>query len=363
MKKVIKVFALILCLLCVNVNAETSTRAIDASSCKNVYTNYYFLLEANTADYFTAVRQNTNVGTFENNVYLSTFDEKNIGYGQVTINKNSTTSSDGITSWSLEDYYKMYDQILINQGSFNSGSKMYIGHTKWFHENVQTQTRVEKSETVSLSNIGISNLVAASVDAKADIERETEIASGTNNDFNLSITRTYDVNINEAGSGVRVGDKNWYLQPQVYYVQYCESNIQQAPAQNTSVTVTTKYKINYDKNTPDNVSNMPNSEEFDYDKDALISTLIPTREGYTFLGWGLSPTDTKVAYNNGDTYTNRKDLTLYAIWQPKGSYEGKASIDNPQTDLKISTFSLVGGVSAALSGLVVLFKKGFLKQL
>ena len=362
MKNIIKVFLLTICLFSSNVFAETSTKSIDASTCKNVYTNYYFLLEANTRDYFNGVRENTNVGTFENNAYLSTFDEKNIGYGQIQISKNSTTSADGITSWSLEDYYKMYDQILLNQGVFNSGNKMYLGHTKWFQENMQTQTRTEKNGGVSLSNIGISNLVAASVDANADIERETEITSGQSYDFNLAITRTYDVNVNELGNGVRVGNYNWYLQPQVYYVQYCESTSSQPVMQSNSVQVT-KYKVNYDKNTPDNVSNMPNNEEFDSDKDALISTLIPTREGYTFLGWGVSPTDTKIAYNNGDNYTNRKDLTLYAIWQQKGTYEGNGAIENPKTDMKVSAVSLVGGVCTAISGLIILFKKGFLKQL
>ena len=43
---------------------------------------------------------------------------------------------------------------------------------------------------------------------------------------------------------------------------------------------------------------------------------IPTKNGYTFAGWGLSEDDTTVDYAAGASYTNDADIVLYAIWTP-----------------------------------------------
>lgn len=358
MKNFVKLMVLTLCLFSLNVNAETSTRKIDANACESVKTNYYLLLEANTKDFFSSAKQTSNVGSFENNAFLTTFDEKNIGYGQVDIKRHTNTSSDGITSWSLEDFYKYFDLVASNSEVYSSGNNMYFGHTKWYQENIASQTRTEKNGGVSVSNINVNTLAAASVDADSIIERETEIKSGQSYDFNLSIIRNYNVDLSNVGNGIKIGYYNWYFQPQVYYVQYCAAKTRENP----TPTVTSKYRINYDKNTPDVVTDMPNNEEFDSDKDALISGLIPKRDGYTFLGWATSPLDTKIAYNNGDSYTNRTDITLYAIWQEKGSYE-TSSVENPKTDIKTSVVAFGGLIASSMSGLVLLLKKGFLRQL
>ena len=47
-----------------------------------------------------------------------------------------------------------------------------------------------------------------------------------------------------------------------------------------------------------------------------ISTVEPTRSGYTFLGWATTSTATKATYSPGD-YVNitYDDLTLYAVWK------------------------------------------------
>lgn len=40
----------------------------------------------------------------------------------------------------------------------------------------------------------------------------------------------------------------------------------------------------------------------------------PTRAGYTFLGWALTPDAAAVRYRTGDTVRLSSDLTLYALW-------------------------------------------------
>lgn len=45
------------------------------------------------------------------------------------------------------------------------------------------------------------------------------------------------------------------------------------------------------------------------------SNTIPTKTGYTFLGWATSSTATTVTYTAGTAYTITGDLTLYAVWK------------------------------------------------
>lgn len=46
-----------------------------------------------------------------------------------------------------------------------------------------------------------------------------------------------------------------------------------------------------------------------------LSSSIPTRANYNFLGWGISATATTIAYPPGGTYVQNSSITLYAIWE------------------------------------------------
>lgn len=52
-----------------------------------------------------------------------------------------------------------------------------------------------------------------------------------------------------------------------------------------------------------------------YGVDIKITSLVPTRQKYRFLGWGTSANATTVAYNSGATYSNNAPITLYAVWE------------------------------------------------
>ena len=45
-----------------------------------------------------------------------------------------------------------------------------------------------------------------------------------------------------------------------------------------------------------------------------LSTVVPTRDGYTFLGWSTSA-DGAVAYQSGASFTTDANTTLYAVWE------------------------------------------------
>lgn len=52
----------------------------------------------------------------------------------------------------------------------------------------------------------------------------------------------------------------------------------------------------------------------------VCSSTIPTRTGYTFLGWSESSSATTATYTAGNTYTITSGKTLYAVWKIKNYY-------------------------------------------
>lgn len=76
------------------------------------------------------------------------------------------------------------------------------------------------------------------------------------------------------------------------------------------------YPINYIKNTTDDVTNMPTAAQSKTHGQAVkLDTAKPTREGYTFLGWGTTASATAASYQPGDMYSVDKEITLYAVWE------------------------------------------------
>ena len=80
---------------------------------------------------------------------------------------------------------------------------------------------------------------------------------------------------------------------------------------------TDTYTIYYNKNTTDTVENMPSNQIKTYNQTLTLSSNIPERIGYDFLGWATSASSTTVAYRPGASYTGNTWLALYAVWQVK----------------------------------------------
>ena len=63
----------------------------------------------------------------------------------------------------------------------------------------------------------------------------------------------------------------------------------------------------------------PSSQTKYFGRNIVLSTAVPTRSGYKFIGWSTSATATTVNYNPGDSYTANATVTLYAVWESSGS--------------------------------------------
>lgn len=74
----------------------------------------------------------------------------------------------------------------------------------------------------------------------------------------------------------------------------------------------TSYTITYNAN---GGSGAPASQTKWYNETLKLQTGIPTKSGYTFLGWSTSSTATSATYAAGANYTANSAATLYAIWR------------------------------------------------
>lgn len=50
--------------------------------------------------------------------------------------------------------------------------------------------------------------------------------------------------------------------------------------------------------------------------DTVLSSQIPSKEGYTFAGWSTSASSSEVRYKPSAVYSIDSDITLYAVWKP-----------------------------------------------
>lgn len=78
-----------------------------------------------------------------------------------------------------------------------------------------------------------------------------------------------------------------------------------------SITETAPYSITYDAN---NGTGAPPPQNIYATCTYTISTIQPTRNGFSFLGWDTSSSATTATYMPGDEVTPNGDLSLYAVW-------------------------------------------------
>ncbi len=76
------------------------------------------------------------------------------------------------------------------------------------------------------------------------------------------------------------------------------------------------FNIKYDAN---GGSDVPSVQIKERDAEVTVSTDIPARIGYIFVGWSSTATG-EVEYAPGDTYAENEDLTLYAVWEACAHY-------------------------------------------
>lgn len=79
---------------------------------------------------------------------------------------------------------------------------------------------------------------------------------------------------------------------------------------------TTEYVITYNAN---GGSNAPQSQKKMSGETVFLSSVEPTKAGYTFMGWNTNNTSSGEHYAKGGKYSEDKSVTLYAEWYCSGA--------------------------------------------
>lgn len=109
------------------------------------------------------------------------------------------------------------------------------------------------------------------------------------------------------------------------------------------------YTVSYNAN---GGSNAPATQTKQYDKALTLSSAKPTRTGHTFKGWATSPGASSAQYQPGSSYTNNKNLALYAVWE-------RNKVDNSLT-FSPSSLTIDPGASKTVS---ISFKGEYIEKL
>ena len=96
----------------------------------------------------------------------------------------------------------------------------------------------------------------------------------------------------------------------------------------------TTYTVSYNAN---GGSGAPSSQTKTHGVALKLSTAIPTRSGYAFVGWATSSSATSATYTPGASYTADVSITLYAVWtlnKYEISYDANGGTNAPSTQNK-----------------------------
>jgi len=80
---------------------------------------------------------------------------------------------------------------------------------------------------------------------------------------------------------------------------------------NVNAQTATSYTVSYDAN---GGTGAPEAQTKSSDSDLVLSSTIPARTGYEFLGWSTDSTATSPQYDAGGLYLDNADAVLYAVW-------------------------------------------------
>ena len=96
----------------------------------------------------------------------------------------------------------------------------------------------------------------------------------------------------------------------------------------------TIYTMSYNAN---GGSGAPSSESKESGKNYTISSVRPTRNGYSFAGWAMHDSATSASYQPGDTFTGNYNATFFAVWtanQYRISYDANGGSGAPSSQIK-----------------------------
>lgn len=130
-----------------------------------------------------------------------------------------------------------------------------------------------------------------------------------------SASSSYPTNVQQITVNRPVSDTATYFTPRVYAKCLLETSTVSSVYANVLIPKRTKYTVSYASN---GGTGAPGAQVKWHGVPITLSSTKPTRTGYGFSGWAVSPS-TQVSYYPGNKYNANASVTLDAIWAPDAS--------------------------------------------
>lgn len=205
--------------------------------------------------------------------------------------------------------YKVMGGLRVKGLTDSSGNSIAANVNLRLRSN--SNQKVSESDCTKISSNGTSCRPSFEITPKSDIDDATfeisvEIPSGTKA---TRLLLTYEFGIVDTTTGVEgVGTE-------------AEGTMGEGNFTLTAQWAPWKHTVRYDANAKNDTSvkGIPASQSKTANVDITLSSDVPTRNGYTFLGWNTKADGKGTAYAAGAIYKNDQNggtVTLYAQWTP-----------------------------------------------
>ncbi len=183
-----------------------------------------------------------------------------------------------------------------NNTSNNSSSVPLTTPTISFNKSSYTVgDTITVSWAASPSNSNLSHYWIQVTDPSGGTIADKGVGTSTSYSFTASSAGSYKVKVYATPTGSQSG----------------EGSLTDTKSVTVNAKVTT-YTVTYNAN---GGSGAPSSQVKTQNVALTLSSAVPTRSGYTFLGWSTSSTATSPTYYAGGSYTGNANLNLYAVWK------------------------------------------------
>ncbi len=198
--------------------------------------------------------------------------------------------------------------------SYNGSKTLYA---VWQQDVVNYTVTVYKGNWDSFQVLGIDTDVVTASSKSYTVESgkrfdvdwygaPDETGTGTNYTYTVS----YDsgcYNMSSSQYGTSLGDSVTVTKAAKYYP---------AEEMGSTTSYTYQYTIKYNANGGSGAPSNTTATASTTSKSITLSSTVPTRSGYTFLGWSTSSSATSATYQAGTAYSfNYGTTQLYAVWK------------------------------------------------
>ena len=291
----------------------------------NIGTFYYGVMEGNLVQY------NANGGTGAPSAFYHY-----VGSGN-SILSTTVPTFDGYTfaGWGSSNVLTPKDPKYFAGGSFSTDSDVTL-YAVW--RKIAGELQVNSTNNAVISKKGIASFYRFTPKTSG---KYVIYSTGTYNDsvvWGRPSVRLYNEDlIGEhlwSYGGGENGNVRWeydLVAGTTYYlgVSYIDDTTGTIP-----FTFGNVYNIIYDAN---GGTGAPDTQSKDYNKNLILSTTVPNRTGYNFIGWSASSTATSATYAAGSSFTINANTTLYAVWEANTytvSYNANGGTGVPSDQIK-----------------------------